>query len=261
MTKIYNLEHEKLIETVISGVNSEDLDLDPEMVRNAVIEVLVQEGEIPEDASTEDHIGEADHVPEVGEAVEIDMGSITPQDIEDVIMGMARALKEDKAEGARSLEELDAEMSGRNIVDFDPIGEQAVPEEWEIPESQDLDFDEIAEIAYNTVSMYKNLMFPKLPTTPLYEGLSSDDREHLKLEVQEVMNTAHDPNDQNIARVKYAQVAMRNLSEGLKYGAEPGEGLSPEVVPWEYLPNNYKMPYFLFRDVAVRLVRSVWSGI
>lgn len=165
----------------------------------------------------------------------------------------------EETEAPKSLDALEQSLGERHLLDFDPIEDQEVPEEWEPEESTELEYNEIAEIAYNAVTMYKNMMWPK-QVTPLYEELSDADKEHLKLEVEEVMKTAHDPNDQAIARVKYAQVAMQKLSEGYYYSKEEGPEGSPEVVPWEYLPNHYKMPYFLFRDVALRLVRSVWNG-
>ena len=165
---------------------------------------------------------------------------------------------------SKTFEQLENEL-GANVHQLNHIEDLEIPseEDWEIPPVTDLSLDEIAEIAHNTVAMYKNMMWPQHDVTPLYEHLSDHDKGILKNEIHEIMQTANDPNDIPLARVKYAQEAMRLLSEGYSYAEEINHELkhSPEVVPWEYLKNNYRLPYLLFRDVAKRLITSVWSGV
>lgn len=166
-----------------------------------------------------------------------------------------------------SFEELEEEMGDvkPHRLEFNDIEDltEELDEEGNLPEPPpQLDMSEIAEIAHNTVAFYNAMMFPK-NAAPLFSELSEEDQISLRNEVHEIMQTASNPDDVGVAKMKYAQRAMSLMAQGYKFGMVEDEEKKETrlVMPWEYLPNEYRMPVILFRNVAKTLVMSVWSGI
>lgn len=190
--------------------------------------------------------------------------------IEHIIIDEADEISDEVYEEAvapTSFEELEEEMGDvtPHRLEFNDIEDltEELDEEGNLPEPPpQLDMAHIAEIAHNTVAFYNAMMFPK-NQAPLFSELSEEDQALLRTEVHEIMQTASNPDDVGVAKMKYAQRAMSLMAQGYSFGLEEDEENKKTrlVMPWEYLPNEYRMPVILFRNVAKTLVMSVWSGI
>lgn len=166
----------------------------------------------------------------------------------------------------KSFDDLEEEMGDKtHRLEFNDIDDLTVDldEEGNLPTPQpQLDMNEIAEVAHDAVFGYNVMMFPE-KVHQRYCDLNEQDRAHLKQEVHEIMQTASNPDDTAVARLKHSQRAMSLLADGYIFSKDEDDAnkKTPLVMPWEYLPNEYRMPVILFRNIAKTLVMSVWNGL
>jgi hypothetical protein len=171
-------------------------------------------------------------------------------------------------EKPKTFEELEAEL-GENLEEEDKVPKRfefiedlemkAASDELEASRSPQLDLNEISELAHNNVARYRKMMWPD-KEFPLYEDLSDEDKDELKRETFSIMEVASKIDIMEFAKAKHAQKAMSLLAQGVNFGMEETEKTSPIVMPWDYMPNEYRMPFFLYLETVKRLVVSVWNG-
>lgn len=169
-------------------------------------------------------------------------------------------MSEEKPTSLEDLEQMFDDVPNR-LTFAEDLVEKAEEEGEVIPQPQ-LCYAEIAELAHNLVAAYSRMMWPTKPF-PFFEELEDEQRNDIIVTVDEIMQRAQKIDIMDWAKAKHAQQAMSLLAAGYKFGIEENDELkeSPLIMPWEYLPNEHKMPIFLFTECVRRLVVSVWSGI
>jgi hypothetical protein len=168
----------------------------------------------------------------------------------------------------KSFEDLEAELGDTEegpkrfefIEDLEAKAENEQLEADEGHNSVQLDLNEISELAHNHVANYSKMMWPH-KEFPLYQDLSDEEKLDLKRETYYIMEVASKIDIMEFAKAKHAQKAMLLLANGVSFGKEETETKSPIVMPWDYMPNEYRMPFFLYLETVKRLVVSVWNGL
>lgn len=162
----------------------------------------------------------------------------------------------------------EAEGAHHNRIEFNSLEDLAETHDENgeplVKEPPRLDYEQMASIVHHTIAAYKGeLHGVDAEFIPSFSVLDDASRQKYIARVAMVIQSASDPNDENLARVFHAQDSMELLTKGFTYGEEyisnADVKASPLVAPWEYTKPEDKVEYFLFRR-TVKSLLAVWNG-
>lgn len=176
-----------------------------------------------------------------------------------------------EAPKAKSFDDLEAELGDgdetpSNRIEFNSIEDLAAEADENgeplVAPPPRLDYEQMAECVYETIMVYNMVLHGHTFKPSLHwNGVEDRVKQKYIARVAMCIQSASDPNDDNLARVFHAQDVMELLTEGWIYAEEFDfdEQATPHVVPWEYAKPEDKVEYYLFRR-TVKSLLAVWNG-
>ncbi len=195
---------------------------------------------------------------------EMDEPKIETQPIEEFLLENSEEPK------VKSFDDLEAEFGDGeehpNRIEFNSIEDLAATHDENgeplVTPPPRLDYEQMADVAFRAIRNFDSILAGYLIEDTLsFSEIPQSSQHKWIARVAMVIQSASDPNDDNLARIFYAQDSMELMAEGWRYGEtlDLDQKLSPNVAPWEYAKPEDKVQYYLLRRIVKSLL-AVWNG-